>query len=163
MPNNESILFCEQLLKVDVREREHLIQQLHLAPHRQIIEQFLGSHAVHPDIVCTKAMNTVHLDAVYHTRSLAYQYIREGFLQGCDKVLLGYLRTIGSDNLCRYLSTRIRSAFTYDGQDIIDCLQRDSMINDHTFRIIHRYVLSQNAADAVKLVEKWTGNGMVRF
>jgi hypothetical protein len=151
----ETTYFCTNFFELPTTDRQNLTEQLHCQGYWETVVAWSDRH-----IEVTENLNEMHLHAVYRTRSLAYQYIREGFHQGCDETHKDLLNIIKPNRLLNHLSDQIRTKFNYNGADIADIIRFED-VNSTISDVVYDYVQSQDMIQAIQLVQKWTGSSTV--
>lgn len=178
--HKEKNIFIRKLLEIPQKTtRQSLLEQLYCKEYEEITEEWLitvsqlfrqrnGTDKEYDlkeyDLTLRREMNMdqVYLHAIYKSRSLSYQYIRQGFNQGCDETIQCYLNNIRPVDLCNYLSDHIRAKFTYGSTDILSCIVFEDHFDQSARKVIQEYIQSKDNAEVTKLVQKWTGSEMVK-
>lgn len=129
---------------------------------QQRLEQYQLTSLDHlSQVTDPETRRQVFFSAVYQNRTLAYDYLRQGFTQG-NKVASCLFENVSMSQTYALIRTELQEAIDYDGVQLATRIQfEDEYMDANTESRCVSMIREIRREEAKRLVIAWTGSAMV--
>lgn len=110
-------------------------------------------------VINDKFSGKIFMQAVYYSRSLAFGYIREGFVKGFNFTPM--FHTLDPLMMYKEIQSCLIHAIDFEGSDLVEIEFEEGGADREAVGFIRSAIRTLGREDAKRLVEAWTGSSML--